>query len=41
MIFKKLTLTHYIFIGLILGAFSDWVIGAQILPMVDPLTEIN
>ncbi|MDX5151970.1 MAG: cation:dicarboxylase symporter family transporter [Acidiferrobacterales bacterium] len=37
---KKLTLTHYIFIGLFLGAIAGWLIGAPILPIAEPLAEI-
>jgi Na+/H+-dicarboxylate symporter len=40
MIFKKLTLTHYIFIGLFLGAFAGWIIGEPILPVAEPLANL-
>jgi len=33
MVFKKLTLTHYIFIGLFLGILAGWMFGEDILPM--------
>jgi len=37
---KRLTLTHYIFIGLFLGAFAGWLFGTAILPIAEPLAEI-
>lgn len=40
MIFKKLSLTHYIFIGLFLGVLSGWVFGEKILPLADPLADL-
>jgi len=40
MIFKKLTLTHFIFIGLFLGAFAGWIIGEPILPVAEPLANL-
>jgi proton glutamate symport protein len=38
--FKKLTLTHYIFIGLLLGLISGTIAGEDILPVADPLSEL-
>ncbi len=40
MTFKKLTLTHYIFIGLLLGLISGRIAGEDILPVADPLAEL-
>jgi len=40
MILKKLTLTHYIFIGFFLGIFSGRIFGENILPIAEPLAEI-
>jgi len=37
---KRLTLTHYIFIGLFLGAFAGWLFETAILPIAEPLAEI-
>lgn len=37
---KKLSLTHYIFIGLFLGIFAGKIFGAGILPFAEPLAEI-
>jgi Na+/H+-dicarboxylate symporter len=36
----RLSLTHYIFIGLFLGALAGWFIGPAILPIAEPLAEI-
>jgi len=38
--FKKLTLTHFIFIGLLLGLISGKIAGEDILPVADPLSEL-
>lgn len=40
MLLKKRTLTHYIFIGLIVGALSGWLIGNPILPYAEFFAEI-
>jgi Na+/H+-dicarboxylate symporter len=40
MIFKKFTLTHYIFLGLIIGALSGWLVGTPILPSADFFAEL-
>ena len=40
MIFGKITLTHYIFIGLIFGALAGWLIGEPILPYAEFFAEI-
>ncbi len=40
MTLKKLTLTHYIFIGFFLGIIAGWVFGQGIVPFADPLAEI-
>lgn len=40
MIFKKLNLTHYIFIGLFTGALAGWIIGESIIPVANLLAEI-
>lgn len=37
---KKLTLTHFIFIGFFLGIIAGRVIGEGILPVAEPLAEI-
>ena len=37
---KKLTLTHYIFIGILLGVLAGWIIGESILPIADPLAKL-
>lgn len=37
---KKLTLTHYIFIGFFLGIAAGWMFGEGIIPVADPLAEI-
>ena len=37
---KKLTLTHYIFIGIILGVLAGWIFGKSILPIADPLSNL-
>jgi len=38
--FKKLTLTHYIFIGLFLGILAGWIFGEGILPIADPMANL-
>lgn len=38
--FKKLTLTHYIFIGFFLGIVAGWVFGEGIISLADPLAEV-
>jgi Na+/H+-dicarboxylate symporter len=38
--FKKLTLTHYIFIGFFLGIVAGWVFGEGIAPIAEPLAEV-
>lgn len=40
MILKKLSLTHYIFIGFFLGIFAGWIFGENILPIAEPLAKI-
>ena len=40
MILKKLTLTHYIFIGLFLGVLAGWIFGEGILPIADPMANL-
>ena len=37
---KKLSLTHYIFVGFFLGIFAGRVFGEGILPLADPLAQI-
>jgi proton glutamate symport protein len=37
---KKLTLTHYIFIGFFLGIVAGWIFGEGITPVAEPLAEI-
>lgn len=37
---KKLTLTHYIFLGIILGVLAGWIFGESILPIADPLSKL-
>jgi len=37
---KKLTLTHFIFIGLLLGLLAGWLFRESILPVAEPLAEI-
>ena len=37
---KRLTLTHYIFIGFFLGIAAGWIFGEGILPVAEPLAEI-
>lgn len=39
-VLKKLTLTHYIFIGLFLGMLSGWIFGEAILPIAEPMANI-
>ncbi|MBC8180459.1 dicarboxylate/amino acid:cation symporter [candidate division KSB1 bacterium] len=40
MILKKITLTQYIFIGIILGVLGGWLFGESILPIADPLAKL-
>lgn len=40
MILKKLTLTHYIFIGLFLGILAGRIFGEGILPIADPMANL-
>jgi len=40
MTLKKLTLTHYIFIGLLFGLVCGKIAGEDILPVADPLAEL-
>jgi len=37
---KKLSLTHYIFIGIILGVLAGWLFGEGILPIAEPMARI-
>jgi Na+/H+-dicarboxylate symporter len=37
---RKLTLTHYIFIGFFLGIVAGWVFGEGIIPVAEPLAEV-
>jgi len=37
---KKLTLTHYIFIGILFGVLSGWIFGESIIPVADPLAKL-
>ncbi len=37
---KKLTLTHFIFVGLFLGIIAGQVFGKSIVPVAEPLAEI-
>ncbi len=37
---KKLSLTHYIFMGFLLGILAGWLLGERILPLAQPLAEI-
>ena len=37
---KKLNLTQYIFIGIILGVLGGWIFGESILPLADPLAKL-
>jgi Na+/H+-dicarboxylate symporter len=37
---RKLTLTHYIFIGFFLGIGAGWLFGESILPLAEPLADI-
>jgi proton glutamate symport protein len=37
---KKLSLTHYIFIGFFLGIIAGWIFGENIIPLAEPLAEI-
>ena len=37
---KKITLTHYIFLGFFLGIGAGWLLGDNILPVAEPLAEI-
>jgi Na+/H+-dicarboxylate symporter len=36
---KKINLTHYIFIGLILGALAGWIAGESVLPFAEFFAE--
>jgi len=38
--FKRLTLTHFIFIGILLGLLGGWIFGQSILPFADPLAKV-
>jgi Na+/H+-dicarboxylate symporter len=40
MIFKKFSLTQYIFLGLFIGALSGWLIGTPILPSAEFFAEL-
>jgi len=40
MILKKITLTHYIFIGLFLGILAGWIFGEDILPIAEPMANL-
>ncbi len=40
MLFKKLSLTHYIFIGIVLGIIAGKIFGESILPIADPLANL-
>jgi proton glutamate symport protein len=40
MILKKLNLTHYIFIGLITGAWAGWAFGRPILPVAEFFADV-
>ncbi|NOR14371.1 MAG: cation:dicarboxylase symporter family transporter [Candidatus Aminicenantes bacterium] len=37
---KKISLTHYIFMGFFLGVLAGWIFGENVLPVADPLAEI-
>ncbi len=37
---KKLTLTHWIFLGIALGILAGWLVGEPILPIAKPLGDI-
>lgn len=37
---RKLSLTHYIFIGFFLGIAAGWLFGESILPVAEPLADI-
>ena len=37
---RRLSLTHYIFIGFFLGILAGWIFGDSILPVAEPLAEI-
>ncbi len=37
---RKLTLTHYIFLGFFLGIITGWVFGEGITPVAEPLAEV-
>jgi proton glutamate symport protein len=37
---KRLTLTHYIFVGFFLGIIAGWVFGEGIIPFAEPLAEV-
>jgi Na+/H+-dicarboxylate symporter len=37
---RKLTLTHYIFIGLITGVLTGWLIGPPVLPLAEFFAEV-
>ena len=37
---RKLNLTHYIFLGLILGAVAGWLVGTPIVPYAEFLAEV-
>lgn len=38
--FQRLTLTHFIFIGVLLGLLAGWIFGQSILPFADPLAKV-
>jgi len=37
---KRLSLTHYIFIGFFSGIIAGWVFGESVLPFAEPMAEI-
>ena len=40
MLLKKLSLTHYIFLGMLSGAIAGWLIGEPVTVIANPLAEI-
>ena len=40
MVLRKISLTNYIFIGIVLGVMAGWLVGEPIVPYAEPLAKI-